>query len=80
MCHAASGDVSVLLYLRQVREEEQAVVRDLMSMWDELVWKAKETDAKLCITKLKFTKVSACLLYTSPSPRDISGSRMPSSA
>ena len=24
--------------------------------------------------------VSGCLLYTSPSPRDISGSRMPSSA
>ena len=24
--------------------------------------------------------LSACLLYTSPSPRDISGSRMPSSA
>ena len=24
--------------------------------------------------------VTACLLYTSPSPRDISGSRMPSSA
>ena len=24
--------------------------------------------------------VCACLLYTSPSPRDISGSRMPSSA
>ena len=26
------------------------------------------------------TKVWNCLLYTSPSPRDISGSRMPSSA
>ena len=25
-------------------------------------------------------RVEACLLYTSPSPRDISGSRMPSSA
>ena len=25
-------------------------------------------------------QVSICLLYTSPSPRDISGSRMPSSA
>ena len=25
-------------------------------------------------------EVSVCLLYTSPSPRDISGSRMPSSA
>ena len=64
MCHAASGDVSVMLYLRQVREEEQAVVRELMSMWDELVWKAKETDAKLCITKLKFTKVSATTAFS----------------
>ena len=25
-------------------------------------------------------EIEACLLYTSPSPRDISGSRMPSSA
>ena len=29
---------------------------------------------------LKITDNSNCLLYTSPSPRDISGSRMPSSA
>ena len=28
----------------------------------------------------KFTDVEACLLYTSPSPRDLSTSRMPSSA
>ena len=28
----------------------------------------------------KYTKLNNCLLYTSPSPRDISGSRMPSSA
>ena len=27
-----------------------------------------------------FTAPNPCLLYTSPSPRDISGSRMPSSA
>ena len=54
----------MLLYLRQVREEEQALVRELMSMWDELVWKAKETDAKLCITKLKFTKVSATTAFS----------------
>ena len=26
------------------------------------------------------TKTETCLLYTSPSPRDISGSRMPSAA
>ena len=30
-------------------------------------------------TFIKYT-INACLLYTSPSPRDISGSRMPSSA
>ena len=35
------------------------------------------------LAELKANKVSLkknCLLYTSPSPRDISGSRMPSSA
>ena len=30
--------------------------------------------------KLNLEKMMNCLLYTSPSPRDISGSRMPSSA
>ena len=30
--------------------------------------------------RVKFADNQACLLYTSPSPRDISGSRMPSSA
>ena len=32
------------------------------------------------IVKIKDGKVSDCLLYTSPSPRDLSTSRMPSSA
>ena len=31
-------------------------------------------------TDLAVVKIDSCLLYTSPSPRDISGSRMPSSA
>ena len=37
---------------------------------------------KFIIKDLKTVKdaIKACLLYTSPSPRDISGSRMPSSA
>ena len=34
-------------------------------------------DGKPIITKKEYKR---CLLYTSPSPRDISGSRMPSSA
>ena len=32
------------------------------------------------ISDVKFNTFGCCLLYTSPSPRDISGSRMPSSA
>ena len=34
----------------------------------------------LNVTKDQVAQFSNCLLYTSPSPRDISGSRMPSSA
>ena len=34
----------------------------------------------LIIRSLALTIVSSCLLYTSPSPRDLSTSRMPSSA
>ena len=34
----------------------------------------------LLAIKINREKVYSCLLYTSPSPRDISGSRMPSSA
>ena len=34
----------------------------------------------LGITKAYTTRVGSCLLYTSPSPRDMSASRMPSSA
>ena len=32
------------------------------------------------ISPVEFAKAAACLLYTSPSPRDLSTSRMPSSA
>ena len=33
-----------------------------------------------CLRDLDFYEVNICLLYTSPSPRDLSTSRMPSSA
>ena len=42
-----------------------------------------ETDVSVipgAITKSEFEENSLCLLYTSPSPRDQRGSRMPSSA
>ena len=36
---------------------------------------------RICFRELAYKgQIPGCLLYTSPSPRDISGSRMPSSA
>ena len=54
-------------------------------------WAEKKNKEKIVVEKInlkigEFTCVepilliNTCLLYTSPSPRDISGSRMPSSA
>ena len=38
------------------------------------------TDSQNINKQTHYTTVIACLLYTSPSPRDMSASRMPSSA
>ena len=38
------------------------------------------TSALAASVGAKVTQYSGCLLYTSPSPRDVSSSRMPSSA
>ena len=42
--------------------------------------KIEEKNLQTIISEVKEKKINGCLLYTSPSPRDISGSRMPSSA
>ena len=44
-----------------------------------LSFKSRKTEAVLLTLALN-RKAGACLLYTSPSPRDLSTSRMPSSA
>ena len=46
----------------------------------EAITKAREQIAQVIGAKTEEIYFTACLLYTSPSPRDISGSRMPSSA
>ena len=40
----------------------------------------KNTDIEISTEDKKIKKYIPCLLYTSPSPRDLSTSRMPSSA
>ena len=62
-------------------------------MADQMIFKRCEIKYMLDITQAELLKnqmkqymtadehgMSTCLLYTSPSPRDISGTRMPSSA
>ena len=52
-----------------------------------LLWRAQEQEGWLSRPAIEFVAdmlgmahIRACLLYTSPSPRDLSTSRMPSSA
>ena len=51
-----------------------------IKMVNLLKFKIKAEYADGRSTDLSGREAYACLLYTSPSPRDISGSRMPSSA
>ena len=48
--------------------------------FEKLIAEKKATEAVAEEASLPKTEVSDCLLYTSPSPRDATLSRMPSSA
>ena len=41
---------------------------------------ARQNQVKEYLESLEFREIYGCLLYTSPSPRDLRASRMPSSA
>ena len=69
-------DTSMWLAIQSVKEKQA-----------DIVISAGNTGALLVVSKLNLKMIEnidkpalSCLLYTSPSPRDISGSRMPSSA
>ena len=61
-----------LRYSDQELEEFRAII-------DEKLKVAKQTYHD-CMAQLNHSDSNDCLLYTSPSPRDLSTSRMPSSA
>ena len=54
-----------------------ANIMDYMDWRGDLSFEADEFNE---VDNLILAQLAYCLLYTSPSPRDISGSRMPSSA
>ena len=54
---------------------------DILSNYDESISSPSLSLELPSVIKIRtYVKNNNCLLYTSPSPRDISGSRMPSSA
>ena len=60
--------------------ESQLVTYFVLSIFLELQNRGINTPYLNIQLEKKYPKKNYCLLYTSPSPRDISGSRMPSSA
>ena len=71
--------------LEQLRETALALVQQLAQQKAASAWMAtrasESENAKLeMLARMIRQQPNGCLLYTSPSPRDISGSRMPSSA
>ena len=62
-------------------EEYDKLPKDLQLQWGSKEWSIDEV-SNWIMQKFDwiFDSINICLLYTSPSPRDLSTSRMPSSA
>ena len=66
----------------KVIDELKNKIEDLESKIDELILENTELKIKVARMEERLLKdvTKSCLLYTSPSPRDVEESRMPSSA
>ena len=65
-------DISLYFQIEDVKMQYAAMEKYMEGM-DKVSWEYRHAE------KIK-TELYSCLLYTSPSPRDLSTSRMPSSA
>ena len=70
-----SPDITLSKHVCDVSDEEQ-----VNSFKDEVLAQQNTSIINLLFNNAGIGGGGSCLLYTSPSPRDISGSRMPSSA
>ena len=71
-------DFDDLLKISYQIQKADFTVTDLSSKIDQ--WKFNSADSYFRVSSLTHRSSLACLLYTSPSPRDATLSRMPSSA
>ena len=62
------------------RTGESRIGRPDAESWDDIITLTNEGAKRAVIRSGHLEKYNDCLLYTSPSPRDLSTSRMPSSA
>ena len=66
--------------LENVLQERETMLAEQAGVRDELAEQEKELEEKMKALMELCEQHNACLLYTSPSPRDATLSRMPSSA
>ena len=69
------GGVEGLLTIEDLLEQIVGEINDEHELKEDLLWSKEKENVFIVNARLNF-----CLLYTSPSPRDLSTSRMPSSA
>ena len=78
------GSISLLFYVSSLNNRptpaDEKIIEALTSELTPQVWKQAICYLLLIIAAVIQTTLNICLLYTSPSPRDATLSRMPSSA
>ena len=80
---AAAFDATLIIGCAYYENQEQAsktLRQDSVTILGDEKAQTNLTAGKEYAEKFGVTKVETCLLYTSPSPRDVEESRMPSSA
>ena len=78
--HASHEQISPGQLLKDVQHAERAGFDAAMCSDHIEPWSARQGHSGFAWSWLGAALATTCLLYTSPSPRDLSTSRMPSSA